>query len=74
MRHTAARQGSAAGEFRNIFHVRRAHAALVIDAHIFKELVERHILLRVGMQQIMKLQASDSQDRLTVHLGIVEAV
>ncbi len=47
--------GGTAGQFGNIFHVRGAHAALVVDADVRENPVECHILLRVSMQQIVKL-------------------
>ena len=36
--------------------------------------VERHILLGVSSDQVVELQAGDSQHRRTIHLRVVEAV
>ena len=70
----AIRKRGAAGQIGDVFHVGRAHDALVEDGDVHEELVERDVLLRIGADQVVKLQAGDRQHRLAVELGVVESV
>ena len=72
--HAAPCQGCAAGEMRHVFHVRRAHHALVEDANIHEELVEGNILLREGADQVVKLQAGDGENGGAIELRVIESV
>ena len=51
-----------------------SHDAFIESRDIHIEFVERHILLRVSPDEVMKLQPSDGQHRHVVELGIVESV
>jgi hypothetical protein len=46
----------------------------LVNADILKKLVELHILLRESMQKVVKLQARYREHRLSIELGIVEAI
>src|SRR5581483_2759669 len=74
VRNASAGQSASDGQFRYVSGMCRAHDALVVDGDVFKQLVERHILLRVRSNQVVKLQAGDRQDRLAVHLGVIQAI
>src|SRR5205814_3193160 len=54
--------------------MRRAHDARVVDAGIDEGLVELDVLLREGVDEIVKLQAGDRQHRGAVELRVIEPV
>src|SRR5437660_3413143 len=54
--------------------MRRAHDAYVIKGNVDEQLIELHILLRKGVQQVMKLQTRDREYGLAVELGVVETI
>ena len=58
----------------DIVHVRRPHHALVVDGDVHEQLVEIHVLLVMGADQIVKGVAGDRQHRLAVELRIVKSV
>src|SRR4051812_19687083 len=51
-----------------------AHHAFIEYGDIGEELVERHVLLCVGPDEIVKLQAGDGDHRLAVEFSIVEPI
>jgi len=63
-----------AGELDYVLDVGRAHDARIVDTDVHVELVELDVLLRVGLDQVVKLQARDGEHGLAVELGVVEAV
>jgi hypothetical protein len=67
-------QRSATSEINQIFDVHRTHHALVEDADVDKEFVERDVLLRVGADQIVVLEAGDGEHRSAIQLCVVESV
>ena len=50
------------------------HDAFIENCDIHIEFVERHILLRVGPDEVMKLQPGDGQHWLVIEFGIIESV
>jgi len=52
----------------------RPHHARVVDGDIHINLVEIHILLRVGIDQIVKMMTRDGKHRHSVEFGVVKAV
>ena len=66
MGHTAIGKRSAAGEIGHVFHMGRAHDPLVVDGYVLEELVELHILLLVGSDEVVKRQPGDRENRLAV--------
>ena len=50
------------------------HDAGIIDSDVFEQFIELDILLRVGIDQIVKLHPCDGQHRRAIELGIVKAV
>ena len=74
VRNAAIDQRGTASQFGDIFHVRRAHAARVIDADVGEQLVEFHVLLRMGLRQIVKLHPRDRQNRLAVQFRVVQSI
>ena len=50
------------------------HDVLVENRDIHEELVESHVLLGIGPDQVVKLQSGDREYGLTVKFRIVEAV
>jgi hypothetical protein len=54
--------------------MRGTHDPLVIDGDVFKKPVERHILLRVRSNQIVKLQTRNSEYRLAIQFRVIETV
>ena len=74
VRDAAIGQRGAAGQFRDILHVRRAHAARVVYADVLEQLVELHVLLRARVCEIVKLHARDGEHRLPVQFGVVKAI
>ena len=64
VRHAAAGQRRAAGELDDVLDVRRAHDPRVVDADVHEQLVELDVLLRVGADQVVVLQAGDREHRL----------
>jgi hypothetical protein len=70
----AAGQGGPAGVVGDVLDVGDAHHAGVVDRHVGEHAVEVHVLLGARVDQVVKVVAGDSQDRLAVELGVVEAV
>ena len=52
----------------------RSHDPLVIRSDIHKDLVERHVLLIMRADQVMKGVAGDCQDGLAIEFGVIETV
>jgi hypothetical protein len=52
----------------------RPHDALVVGGNVHEELVQVHILLVMGADQVVEGMTRDGQDRLPVALGIVQAI
>ena len=52
----------------------RSHDALVVNSDIHEQLVERDILLGVGADEVMKLQAGNGQHRLTIQFGVIQSI
>ena len=63
MRHAAIGERGPAGERHDILDMRRAHDPRVVDGDVHEKLVELHVLLRVGVEQIVELQAGDGEHR-----------
>src|SRR5579863_3260757 len=61
-------------QFSDVLHMRRTHNAFVKNGDVHVKLVECHILLREGSDQIVKLKSCDRQNRLVVEFGVVETV
>jgi hypothetical protein len=74
VRHASPGERGSAGELHHVLHMRWPHDARVVDADIGEQLVELDILLGMGVNQVVKLQAGDRQHRGTVELGVVESV
>src|ERR1700676_994599 len=70
----AIRKSDANGEIDYVLDMSRPHDALIASGDIHVETVERDILLGVGSDQVVELQAGNRQYGLAIHLGIVEAV
>ena len=50
------------------------HDAFVENGDIHEKLVESHVLLRIGSDQIVKLQPGDREHRLSVEFRVIEPV
>ncbi len=74
MGHATARQSGADGQLHDVLGVGRAHDPAIVDRHVHEQLVELHVLLGMGVDQVVELQAGDRQHRLAVQLGVIEAV
>src|SRR5687767_3042024 len=74
MSHASLRQRCAASLVREVFYVIGSHHALVEDTCIDEKLIELHILLGEGPDQIVIMQTGESQHRLAVELGIVQPI
>ena len=70
----AIRKSNSHGEIDHIFDMIRSHDALIVGSDIHVQPIERDILLSVGSNQIVKLQARECQHRLPIHLGVVQSV
>ena len=62
------------GEVGNGLHVGAAHHPVVVDGDVDEELVEFDVLLLERSCNVVELHARDGEDRLLVHLGVVQAV
>ena len=58
----------------HVVDVGRPHDALVVGGHVHEQLVQVHVLLVMGADQVVEGVAGDRQHRLAVALGVVEAV
>ena len=74
MSHAAVGKRGAASQINDIFHMGGAHDAFVVNGDIDEQLIQRDILLGVRPNQVVKLQASNSQHGMMVELGIVKAI
>ena len=74
VRRLAVGEGGAAGLLDDVLDMRRAHHAHRIGGRVHEQLVERDVLLGVGLDQVVVLRAGDRQHRLVVELGVVDAV
>ena len=74
MGHTAVSVCHATREIGDVFHVGWTHDPLVENCDIHEELVESHVLLGVGSDQVMELQPSDREHRLSVEFCVIEPV
>src|SRR2546423_818109 len=74
MRGTAAAERGAACQVQCVFDVRCAHYPGVVPADVNKKLIELDILLRKGVNQVVILQSSQSQDWGPVELCVVQTV
>jgi len=74
MRHAAIGKRGAAGEFDRIFDMRRPHHPHVVLGDVHEEFVELDVLLRVGAEKVMELQAGNRQHRHPVELRVIEPV
>ena len=74
VRHPSIGQSGAASQFGHVFDVGRSHDARVIDADIHEELVQLHILLGIGVEQVVELQARDRHHGGAIELGVVKAI
>jgi hypothetical protein len=64
----------AAGHVDHVLHMRGAHDALIELRHIGEHFVELHVLLRIGADEVVVLQAGDGEHGLAVELGVVKPV
>jgi hypothetical protein len=64
----------AARELHDVLDVMRAHHTRIVHAHIGEQLIELNVLLRERVEKIVELQASYGEHRLSIKLGIIEAV
>ena len=74
VRDAAIGKRGAACQLHHVLDVVRSHHARVIYAHVHEQPIEIHILLGERVDQIVKLQTRDCEDRLPVELGVIEAV
>ena len=74
MRDTPIGEGGAAGESGDVLSMRGAHDASVVDGDVHVELVELDVLLRIGLEQIVELQAGDREHRRLVELRVIKPV
>ena len=74
MRHAAIGQRGPAGERYDIGRVGSAHDASVVDGDVHVELVQLDVLLRIGLEQIVELQAGDREHRRLIELRVIEPV
>jgi hypothetical protein len=72
--HAAIGERRPTGELDHVLDMRGTHDPRVVHAHVHEQLVEFDILLGVGMQKIVELQAGYREDRLTVELCVIEAI
>ena len=73
VRNAAVGEGVAAGEVRDLLDVGGAHHPGVVTATSAKT-DGGHVLLAVGIHQVVVLVPGDGEDGLAVHLGVVQAV
>ena len=71
---TPRRDGGATGEMGHVLHMFRPHHPGRIHRHVHQQPVEVHILLRVGVDEVVIVVAGDGEHWLLIELGIVEAV
>ena len=64
----------AAGDVGDVLDVRGSHDPGVEDTDILEDLVEFDVLLRMGAEQVVIVQARDGEDALSVTLRVVEPV
>jgi hypothetical protein len=62
------------GQVGDVLDVGRAHHARVVLGHVDEQAVELHVLLGVGVDEVVVRHARDGQHRLAVELGVVQAV
>ena len=74
MSHAAVGKRGAASQINDVFHMGGAHDAFVVNGDINEQLIQRDILLGVRTNQVVELQASNSQHRLMIELGIIKSV
>jgi len=71
MSHSSIGESSSARQVHHIFDVRWTHDPFVVNGNVHEKFVQGDILLGMSSDQIVKLQAGNSQHRLVVELGIV---
>lgn len=67
-------EGGAAGQVGHILHVCGAHHPHIVEGDVHEKLVHFDILLSEGADQVVKGHAGERQNRLTIHLGVIETV
>ena len=67
-------QGRPAGLVGHVLDVRHPHDPGRVDGHVGEHPVQVHVLLGVGVDQVVEVVAGDRQDRLAVALGVIEAI
>src|SRR6185437_14650580 len=72
--HAVTAEGGLDGGVDHVDDVGGSHDALVVDGDIHVELVEVHILLVAGADEVVEGVAGDGEHGLAVALGVVEAV
>src|SRR2546423_12316284 len=55
-------------------NVMRPHHPGVLNGHIHEHAVQVQVLLRMGIDQVVKMMAGDGQHRLAVHLCVIKTV
>ena len=74
MRYPAMTQGRATRQMSHITNMFRTHDPRVIQSHVHEQAIQVHVLLRKGIDEIMKMMAGDRQHRLSIELGIIQAI
>ena len=71
---TAITERSSTRQVLNVLDVVGPHDSFVEHSDVYEHLVERHILLGVGPDQVVKLHSGDCQHRLAVEFGVVQTI
>src|SRR3954464_9341151 len=74
VRYFVIHRGSAASEFRHVFYMGWTHYACVVSSHVHEETVQRDILLRECVTQIMVRKSCDGQNGSAIKLGIIKSI
>ncbi len=66
MSHAAVGKRRAAGQVGNILHVSRPHHPGVVDGNVSEHAIEVHVLLSVGINEVVKVVSGYGENRLAI--------
>src|SRR5688572_4830406 len=74
VRHATVGYGSAAGQIGDILYVGSTHHSGVVNGNVTEYAIKVHVLLSMRIDKIVKVVSGQSEYRLAIQFGVIEAV
>ena len=74
VRHPTIGQRAPACQVRDVLDMIRSHDARVVHGDIHEDFIQLHVLLRIGMNEVVILKAGHGKNGLSVELRIIQAI